>query len=166
MRRHAGRPAAAALFLTLFLPPSLTALQACPAYAEPVLQVSSAEGQSLGTLPMPQGAEICLSWEHSVTGGPVSDCFENRGGTLVLTRSYLHDFAAGLGEVPGRGTLVSAKGGGYWIVGIDEAMPDDGLPLRVGSREVGHVLRRGDASLHLSRIATGQRVTLILLPDD
>lgn len=164
MRPHAGRPAAAALFLTLFL--SLTALQACPAHAEPVLQVSSAEGQSLGTLPMPQGAEICLGWAHSVTGGRVSDCFENRSGRLVLTRSYLHDFAAGLGEVPGRGTLITAKGGGYWIVGIDENMPDDRLRLRVGSRQVGHVLRGGGASLHLSRIATGQRVTLILLPDD
>jgi hypothetical protein len=103
---------------------------------------------------------FCLHWAHSVTGGAVADCFEVRAGTLVLTRSYLHDFAAGLGHLPGRGTQRAAKGGGYWIEGIDEPVPGNTLVLRVGAPRVGHTLVAGDTTINLSARAAGQRVLL------
>jgi hypothetical protein len=115
----------------------------------------------------PEGAEWCLTWNHSVTGGAVADCFENRDGRMVLTRAYLHDFAAGLGTVEGRGgTLVSAEGGGYWIEGLDEPIPGNALPLRVGRPSTDHRLRIGGMVHALSSFAAGQRVVLRLLPNE
>ncbi len=153
-----GRPVGAALFLCL-------TIAAASAQAGPALVVETSQGAVLGKLGFDEGQEICLSWAHSVTGGAVQDCFENRRGTMVLTRSYLHDFAAGLGDIAGRGTIAAADGGGYWITGIDEAIPGNGLLLRVGAPRVGHVLQTADQSLDLSAVAAGARVTLRLAAD-
>lgn len=144
-----GRPALAALFVVL----------AAPAQADAILQVVDRDDRTVAQLPF-DGREICLEWAHSVTGGGVADCFVARDGRLVLMRSYLHDFAAGLGEVLGRGTLTSADGGGYWITGIDEVMPSSGLPLRVGAPRVGHRLRQGGDTINLSDLVANRRVTL------
>lgn len=152
-RRHLV--AALCLLPVMFLPQV--------AAATPVLQLHDDGGAVLAHLPMPDGAEICLRWAHSVTGGAVADCFENRSGRLTLTRSFLHDFAAGLGEVAGRGRLVSAQGGGYWIVELDEAMPANSITLRNGSERVAHKLTTAGQELPLSdHVATGARVRLHL----
>ncbi|MGY6634566.1 MAG: DUF1850 domain-containing protein [Alkalilacustris sp.] len=145
-----------------------------PARSGPVLEVRPVRGgvsgreapgsEPIGALPMSEGTEICLHWSHSVTGGDVIDCFENRGGRLTLVRSFLHDFAAGLGTVEGRGTLEPAAGGGYWITGIDEALPHDRLTLRVGRARVGHRLVGPDGILALSELAPGTLVSLTLAP--
>jgi len=135
--RYVGRLALAALLLS------------GSALADPVLQAQGRDGLIIAALPMPQDQEICLHWAHSVTGGKVADCFENRRGQLTLTRSYLHDFAAGLGEVEGRGTLTPAPQGGYWIIEIDEPLPDNRLALRTGSGAVGHRLVAGEKTVAL-----------------
>jgi hypothetical protein len=135
---------------------------AAPQAGAATLLVTAWEGGELARLSAPDPGEWCLHWAHSVTGGAVADCFAARGGVLVLTRSYLHDFAAGLGHIPGRGTMRSAEGGGYWIEGIDEPMPEGGLVLRIGTPRVGHRLVSADGVLDLSAIAAGQRVRLVL----
>lgn len=132
--------------------------------AQPVLTVTT-DTEELGTIPMPEGQDICLRWRHSVTGGKVADCFANRAGQLMLTRSYLHDFAAGLGEVEGRGTLTPAPGGGYWITDMDEPLSENSLTLRIGSERVGHILYAGDTVLPLSTLAPGARASLTLRAD-
>lgn len=133
------------------------------AQAETTLRVEGQDGSVLVKEPAPPGAAWCLWWRHSVTGGAVADCFANDGGRMILTRSFLHDFAAGLGTVEGRGgRLVSAPGGGYWIEGIDEPIPDDGLALRVGAPGVGHRIEIGGKRHALSPIAAGQRVIIRL----
>ncbi len=149
--RRAGRLGLAALLLL-----------GGPALAEPVMQVHDSSGAVLGALPMPAGAEICLNWAHSVTGGAVADCFEQRSLTLVLTRSYLHDFAAGLGDIEGRGRIEPAEGGGYWILDMDEPVADNRLALRVGQAGVDHRLSGPAGHLALSQIAPGARVVLSL----
>ncbi len=120
------------------------------------------DGATVAEAPLPEGAEWCLSWNHSVTGGAVADCFVNEDGTMVLERSYLHDFAAGLGDVPGRGTIRPAAEGGYWIEGIHEVV--DPLVLRVGRPSTDHRIRAGDTVIPLSRIVPGARVTIGIAP--
>ncbi|MDN3524620.1 DUF1850 domain-containing protein [Halomonas sabkhae] len=117
----------------------------CAAYQ---LRVSDAGGRTLVTLPMPTGAGWCLAWNHSVEGFTVHDCYRNRDGRMVLERSHLPDFAAGLDHIPGRGRQVSDGQGGYWIEDIDEPVPGDRYRLRVGSRQVNHrLIRHGTPSL-------------------
>ena len=138
---------------------------ALPAGAEPgagSFCVTAAGGSVLAALPLPEGAEICLRWSHSVTGGAVADCFVARRGDLVLSRSYLHDFAAGLGEVHGRGRIGAAEGGGYWIEDIDEVVPGGAYVLRPGGPEVDHRLRVGDRVVSLSAVAPRARVRIAL----
>lgn len=137
---------------------------ALPAGAD-VLKVRLASGEVLAEWPMEEGHEVCLTWFHSVTGGDVADCFVNDAGRLVLMRSYLHDFAAGLGESPGRGTLSPAPGGGYWIEGIGEVMPGNALALRIGGAAVDHRLALDGKSLALSVLAPGQAARLFLNTD-
>ncbi len=130
-----------------------------------ILRVEGRDG-TLAETDVAEGAEWCLTWNHSVTGGAVADCFVNVAGRMMLSRSYLHDFAAGLGTVEGRGTLRSAPGGGYWIDGIDEHLAGNALVLRVGSPSVAHRLRVGTRAVALSDLAAVQRVTLRLIRTD
>jgi len=150
-----GRLLAAALLLSV--------ITMGGAHAETMLRVERPDGSVLVKEPAPPGAEWCLWWRHSVTGGAVADCFTNGGGRMILARAFLHDFAAGLGTVEGRGgRLVSAPGGGYWIEGIDEPVSGDALVLRVGAPRVGHRIEIGGKQHALSPLAAGQRVIIRL----
>lgn len=112
------------------------------------LQVSDQHGKPLVSLPMPEGAGWCLAWNHSVAGFEVLDCYRNRQGSMVLERSHLPDFAAGLDHVPGRGRQVSDGEGGYWIEDIDEPVPGNRYRLRVGAMAVNHrLVSRGEPTL-------------------
>lgn len=137
---------------------------ATPAIADPVLRVELASGVILAEWALSEGDEACLTWSHSVTGGKVADCFAQKGGQLLLMRSYLHDFAAGLGEVQGRGRLISAPEGGYWIEEISEPIAANALRLRIGATSVDHRLGLGPLILNLSHHAAGQAAVLRLIP--
>ncbi|MBC7132814.1 MAG: DUF1850 domain-containing protein [Roseovarius sp.] len=127
-----------------------------------MLAITGQGGQSLA-LDLKDMTEWCLHWQHSVTGGDVTDCFRIDDGRLVLTRSFLHDpAAAGLGEVPGRGRLIRSPGGGEWIVDIDEPMPRNRVFVRIGGAAINHRLTYGGETLNLSRIFAGERVTISL----
>jgi hypothetical protein len=68
----------------------------------------------------------------------------------LLSASYTPFFAAGLGEITGRGRVVGTDGHGLAIVDLNEPLPY-GLPLRVGGPDVSHGLqhrgRRHDLSM-------------------
>ena len=137
-----------------------------PAMADPAarLDVLSSGGEILVSVPMPEGQGWCLAWNHSVEGFEVLDCYRHRQGRMVLTRSHLPDFAAGLDHVPGRGRQVSDGNGGYWIEAIDEPVPGNAYRLRVGSLAVDPRLVVGGEPISLSRLAENQRVTIRLVP--
>jgi hypothetical protein len=132
-----------------------------PAMAGEVrLRVTDAAGAEIVAATMDRETRWCLVWTHSVKGFEVEDCFRQDAGVLMLERSHQPDFAAGLGEIPGRGKVVSDGAGGYWIEGIDAVLPGDALPLRIGTAAVNHRLRIGEREWSLSARAPGARAIL------
>ncbi|QOR40972.1 DUF1850 domain-containing protein [Billgrantia diversa] len=129
---------------------------------EALLEVVGTDGERLVSLPVAEGEGWCLEWNHSVEGFPVLDCYRHRDGRMVLVRSHLPDFAAGLDHIPGRGRQVSDGEGGYWIEAIDEPVPGNAYRLRVGSMRVDHRLVIDDTRISLSSLAENQRVTIRL----
>ncbi|MEM8630369.1 MAG: DUF1850 domain-containing protein [Pseudomonadota bacterium] len=126
------------------------------------LVATAEDGTEIARLPMPEGGGWCVLWNHSVQGFPVTDCYENRSGRMILVRSHQPDFAAGLGHIPGRGRQVSDGQGGYWILDIDEAVPGNAYILRPGRGSVDHRLRVGETTVSLSKPAARARVRIEL----
>ena len=120
------------------------------------------DGTEIAQLAVSEGAGWCVLWRHSVAGFEVADCYENRGGHMVLVRSHQPDFAAGLGHIAGRGRQVSDGAGGYWILDIDEPVPGDAYVLRPGGPAVDHRLRTDTQEVSLSAIAPRKRVLVAL----
>lgn len=120
------------------------------------------DGREITRLAVPEGTGWCVLWHHSVKGFEVSDCYENRQGRMVLVKSHLPDFAAGLGHIPGRGRQVSDGQGGYFILDIDEPVPGDAYVLRPGLGPVDHRLQVGDTVVSLSAVAPRERVRISL----
>ena len=137
-------------------------LLSCGPVAAGDLVATLEDGTEIAHLPVPDGAGWCVLWNHSVQGFPVEDCYENRGGTMVLVRSHQPDFAAGLGHIPGRGRQVSDGAGGYWILDIDEPVPGNAYVLRPGAGPVDHRLQVGDTVVSLSDRAAHRRVRIAL----
>ncbi|WP_246472852.1 DUF1850 domain-containing protein [Pelagibacterium limicola] len=128
------------------------------------LAMLDTEGKELLTFPVKDGDRWCLHWNHSVAGFLVRDCFMAVDGRMMLERSHQPDIAAGLGHIPGRGTMTSAPEGGYWIETINEFVPGNCLRLRVGSMAVNHRLIIGSHEESLSEIAARQPVRIVLRP--
>lgn len=141
---------------------SLVAVAPSAGANEALLKVLGDAGQTLVSLPMPEGEGWCLEWNHSVAGFPVLDCYRHREGRMILERSHLPDFAAGLDHIPGRGRQVSDGEGGYWIEDIDEPVPGNAYRLRVGAMRVDHRLLVESSRISLSRLAADERVTIHL----
>lgn len=139
------------------------ALTIAPAIASDAwLEVLDSQGETLVSWPMADGERWCLDWNHSVAGFPVSDCFAAIDGKMILIESHQPDFAAGLGHIPGRGTLVSAPDGGYRIENMNEWIRGNCLPLRVGSMAVNHRLVGQSREESLSALAERQSVRIVL----
>ena len=141
---------------------SLAALALAPAARAETLLALRETGEEIARFDLPEGGGWCLLWRHSVAGFEVSDCYENRGGRMVLVRSHLPDFAAGLDHIPGRGRQVSDGSGGYLILGIDEPVPGNAYVLRPGGAAVDHRLTSGGRVVSLSARAARERVTIAL----
>ena len=135
-----------------------------PAQAGQLCANVIATGQPLGCLSVPEGTRWSVLWNHSVKGFEVEDIYENRGGVMMLVRSHLPDFAAGLDHIPGRGRQISDGQGGYWIEDLDEPVPGNAYVLRPGRAAVDHRLRAGDAQISLSALAPRARVRIALIP--
>lgn len=120
-------------------------------------------GRELARFALSEGESWCILWNHSVQGFEVADCYENRGGTMVLVKSHQPDFAAGLGEIPGRGHQVSDGKGGYWILAIDEPVSGNAYVLRPGRQStVDHRIAIAGRTVSLSKLAEHDRVKISL----
>ncbi|WP_457631748.1 DUF1850 domain-containing protein [Oceanithermus sp.] len=109
-------------------------------------------------VPVRDGEKVELTWIHSVSAIPVREVFVVRGDELVLMETHNQWFAAGLGEIAGRGRTVSEDGHAVAIVDINE--PADGMVLRIGSPEIHHTLIAGGFKCDLSAFAPHKRARL------
>ncbi|WP_231592363.1 DUF1850 domain-containing protein [Pelagovum pacificum] len=132
-----------------------------PAGAD-ALTATLEDGTEIARFEVPEGGEWCVLWNHSVKGFPVSDCYENQAGRMVLVDAHLPDFAAGLDHIPGRGRQVTDGQGGYFILDINEPVPGNAYILRPGAGPVDHRLQVGDSIVSLSAVAPRQRVRIAL----
>ena len=146
---------------------ALTALllSLSPAFAETLIATRT-DGVVIARFHIPEGEGWCINWRHSVQGFEVSDCYLNQGGLMVLDRSHLPDFAAGLDHIPGRGIQLSDGMGGYWIEDIDEPVPGDAYILRPGRPAVNHRIRTETTEISLTALAEHARVRIALQPGE
>ncbi|WP_298497765.1 DUF1850 domain-containing protein [uncultured Maritimibacter sp.] len=140
----------------------LLALLSFPVAAGSLVATVLPDGPEIARLDVPEGTGWCVLWRHSVKGFEVQDCYENRGGHMVLARSHQPDFAAGLGHIEGRGRQTSDGQGGYWIEDIDEPVPGDAYVLRPGTMKVDHRLSAASGEVSLSSQAAHERVRISL----
>ena len=143
----------------------LLCLAALPVQAGQLVISLADTGQELARLAIADHARWSILWHHSVDGYEVEDIYENRAGAMVLVRSHLPDFGAGLGHIPGRGRQVSDGQGGYWIEDIDEPVPGNAYVLRPGRASVNHRLRTPDTEISLTALAEHARVRIALIPE-
>lgn len=111
----------------------------------------------------PQSSQWIVRWNHSVTGITVSDYYYWDGQNMLLTDSHTPAFDAGLGHIPGRGTLLSDGQDGYYIFDIDEQVPNNSYALRVGSLKVNHRIMHDGNIYSLSEVAERQRVIISVI---
>ncbi len=115
------------------------------------------DGRPVAWLRLRDGERLELTWLHSVSGIPVREVFRYRGGRLLFTATHNPWFAAGLGEVPGRGRVVAEAGHAVAIVGIDE--PAGGIVFRLGAPDIDHTLWYRGRAYRLSRCFPHRRLT-------
>ncbi|KJS43209.1 MAG: hypothetical protein VR71_11820 [Roseovarius sp. BRH_c41] len=139
---------------------------AVPAKPDRLLITRISSGEILADFDAPQGTHWSILWTHSVDGYEVEDVYENRAGRLMLVRSHMPDFGAGLGHIPGRGRQVSDGQGGYWIEEIDEAVPGDAYVLRTGRANVNHRLRAPHFEISLTAFGAHESLQVALVPDE
>ena len=140
-------------------------LLAVPAQAGELVLSLADSGEVLGRFVIEDGDRWSILWNHSVQGFEVEDVYESRDGAMVLVRSHLPDFAAGLGHIPGRGIQTSDGAGGYWIEDIDEAVPGNAYILRPGPPSVNHRLRTPLEEISLTDLAERARLRIALVDD-
>lgn len=144
----------------------LVAALIAPQAVAGTLTATLPDGTEVARIPVPEGSGWCVVWNHSVDLFQVEDCYENQAGRMVLVRSHLPDFAAGLDHIPGRGKQISDGQGGYWIIDLDEPVPGNSYILRPGGSAVDHRLRANDYEVSLSASAARARVTIKLSGDN
>jgi len=112
-------------------------------------------GRPVAWLPLADGEQVALTWVHSVSSIVVKEVFRYQNGTLYFMETHNPWFAAGLGEVPGRGRVVSEAGHAVAIVDIREPAWD--LVFRLGAPEIDHTLWYRGRPFRLSRCYPHER---------
>lgn len=104
------------------------------------------------------GDDVTISYVHSIDGLPIEEDLRVRDGELIVERTRLRQFGAGMGQIEGEGR--GYADGSWWVVDdLDRPIGPD-LLLRVGSPRVDHRVRAGGAEVELSPCLAGERVRI------
>jgi len=129
------------------------------------LTFSNSQEKVFYKLDLDSSPQWIVRWNHSVTGITVSDYYYWDGQNILLTDSHTPAFDAGLGHIPGRGKQISDGQNGYFILGINEKVPNNSYAMRVGSLRVNHRIIHKGNSYSLSEAAERQRITISVVTE-
>jgi len=127
------------------------------------LTFTDSEQNLLYELDLSFSPQWIVRWNHSVTGVTVSDYYYWDGQNILLTDSHTPAFDAGLGHIPGRGKQLSDGQHGYFIIDIDEKVPNNTYAMRVGSLKVKHRIIQAGRTYSLSDVAERKRVVISVI---
>jgi hypothetical protein len=121
-----------------------------------------AGGPPLLVLPLEAGERFTLHYVHSVENAPIWEehSLDEAGRIYIEEERYLK-FGAGMGKMPGVGTLV--KKGPYEAI-VNMHMPTGDFVLRVGSPGVDHTVIWRDTRTNLSAVAPHEAVRFSARP--
>lgn len=97
-----------------------------------------------------------VSYVHSIDGLPIEEDLRTQDGRLVVERTRLVQFGAGMGQIAGEGRGYAE--GRWWVVDDLDRDIGDELLLRVGVPRIDHRLRAGEHELALSSCLPGEQV--------
>jgi len=123
-------------------------------------------GEPIVVVPLEPGERFTLHYTHSVDRAPIwEDHSVDSEGNIYIEEERFVMFGAGMGHVPGRGTLTS-RGPLQVIENIHQPIGD--FVLRVGGEDVNHTLIWRGTSVCLSRLTPGRamvvRARVVSLP--
>jgi hypothetical protein len=129
------------------------AVTATGATTETVLVVTDSDGEDILVTPVDDGTEVTVEYTHSVEKTLVSDVYEVRNGTLVMTHMKFSSYGAGLPS-----TVPVTEVDGRYVYYPPERSYD---PLRITTGFVAeHDLIVGDKRYDIAERADGGTVEI------
>ena len=104
-------------------------------------------GRVYAEYPVSDGDTFSVTFVHSVNKTPVSDVYEVRGGSIVLTGTVYYSFGAGVPDTLAEGEKLTVREDGAMVItGMDKNL--DGVVYAVGTVS-DHVLELGGEEISL-----------------
>lgn len=100
---------------------------------------------------------LSISYVHSIDGLPIEEDLRVSDDELIVERTRLRQFGAGMGHIQGEGE--GHREGRWWVIDNMERHIGPQLHVRVGAPGVDHRVQAGDVELALSACLAGERVT-------
>lgn len=99
-----------------------------------------------------------LSYIHSIDGLPIEEDLRVTEGELVVERTRLKQFGAGMGHIDGEGQ--GRADGDWWVVDDLERDIGSQMHLRAGATRIDHRITSAEHELRLSVCLPGERITI------
>lgn len=99
-----------------------------------------------------------LSYIHSIDGLPIEEDLRVTEGELVVERTRLKQFGAGMGHIAGEGQ--GHADGDWWVVDDLERDIGSQMHLRAGATRIDHRMTSAEHELRLSACLPGERITI------
>lgn len=123
----------------------------------PVWPAVTVTSQGTTTAVLPHEA-FTISYVHSIDGLPIEEDLRPTDEGLVVERTRLRQFGAGMGHIDGEGRGYSD--GAWWVLDDMERRIGPQMHLRAGAPAIDHQLHSTDTSLLLSQCLSGERITI------
>lgn len=120
----------------------------------PVVTVNHAEDR----LAAWRTESFTLSYVHSIDRLPIEEDLRVDDGELVVERTRLRQFGAGMGHIAGEGH--GHAEGDWWVVDDLERGIGHQMHLRAGATRIDHRITAADHELALSVCLPGERITI------